>query len=91
MWRGPAWVTVLRDVLLLVLPSGAFAWEAMKDKPSPELLIVYMALLACPWIASVVFLARHSPGGIEPPSQTSLPPPPPVQPPSSSSSMQQGG
>ncbi|MEU9839748.1 hypothetical protein AB0C69_11060 [Actinomadura sp. NPDC048032] len=82
---------MLRDALLLVLPSGAFAWEAMKDKPSPELLIVYMALLACPWIASVIFLARHSPGGIDPPSPPSLPPSQPVPPPSSSSSMQQGG
>ncbi|MEV4000988.1 hypothetical protein [Actinomadura sp. NPDC049753] len=82
---------MLRDVLLLVLPSGAFAWEALKDKPSVELLILYMALLACPWIASVIFLARHWPGGIEPPSQPSLPPPSPAPPPSSSSSMPQGG
>ncbi len=95
MWRGPAWVTVLRDVLLLVLPGAAFIWEAVKDKPSAELLIIYMALLAFPGLAGAIFLARHGGmegglGGIEPPSPPSAPPlsqPPP----SSSSSSSPGG
>lgn len=84
LWRGPAWVTVLRDVLMLVLPSGAFVWEVLKDKPSVELLILFMALLSFPGLAGVLTLARNGHGGIEPPSSEppSLPPSP--QPPSSS-------
>jgi hypothetical protein len=83
VWRGPAWVTVLRDVVLLVLPGVAFIIEALKDKPSTELLVLYMALVSAPGLAGAVTLARHGPGGIEPPSPPSAPPLP--SPPSSSS------
>jgi len=72
-------VTVLRDVLLLVLPSAAFVWEALKDKPSVELLILYVGLVAFPGLAGAITMARHGPGGTAPPS-----PPPPSLPPSSS-------
>lgn len=80
MWRGPAWLTILRDLACLVLPGIAFLAEAFKDKPSVELLVIYMGLLSFPGLAGAVTLARHGPGGTAPPS------PPPVSPPSSSPS-----
>ena len=90
MWRGPAWVTVLRDLVLLVLPGTAFIIEALKDKPAVELLVFYMALVSAPGLAGAVFLARHGSGGTEPPSPPS-PPPLPSPPSSSSSSSSPGG
>jgi hypothetical protein len=82
-------VTVLRDMLLLILPSAAFVWEAVKDKPSIELLILYMALVAFPGLAGALALARNGAGGTEPPSPQPPPPlPPPRSQPSSSSSPQ---
>ena len=85
MWRGPAWVTVLRDVVLLVLPGAAFIIEALKKQPDVGLLVLYMALVSAPGLAGAVFLARNGPGpgGIEPPSS---PPAPPLPSPPSSSS-----
>lgn len=83
MWRGPAWVTVVRDLVLLALPSVAFIIEALKDKPSVELLIVYMTLAASPGLLGAVTMARGGRGGIEPPSS---PPQPPLSPPPSSPS-----
>ncbi|MFD0902322.1 hypothetical protein [Actinomadura sediminis] len=83
MWRGPAWVTVVRDLACLVLPGTAFIIEALKDKPSVELLVIYMALVSMPGLAGAVALARHGPG-TGPPS--SPPPPLPPSSPSSSSS-----
>ncbi|MFC5744843.1 hypothetical protein [Actinomadura rugatobispora] len=71
-------------MLLLVLPSGAFILEALKDKPSVELLILYVALVAFPGLAGALTLARHGPGGIEPPSSPPPSLPPSSQPPSSS-------
>lgn len=91
MWRGPAWVTVLRDLACLLLPGVAFIIEALKDKPAVELLILYMALVSVPGLAGAVFLARHGPGhgpgGTEPPQSPSPPQPPFPQPPSSSSTV----
>lgn len=90
MWRGPAWVTVVRDLACLVLPGIAFLFEALKDKPSVELLVLYMALVSVPGLAGAVFLARHGPpgpGGTEPPQLPSPPPPSSSQPPSSSSTV----
>lgn len=89
MWRGPAWVTVVRDLVCLVLPGIAFLVEALKDKPSVELLVLYMALVSVPGLAGAVFLARHgpAPGGTEPPPSPSPPPPSSSQPPSSSSTV----
>lgn len=84
MWRGPAWVTVLRDVACLLLPGAAFIIEALKDKPAVELLILYMALVSVPGLAGALALARQGHGGIEPPSPPSVPPA--SSPPSSSSS-----
>lgn len=86
MWRGPAWVTVVRDLACLVLPGIAFIIEALKAKPSVELLVLYMALVSVPGLAGAVFLARHgpAPGAIEPPPSPS--PPPGSVPPSASSS-----
>jgi hypothetical protein len=83
-------MTVVRDVACLVLPGIAFIIEALKDKPSLELLVLYMALVSVPGIAGAVFLARNGPGGIEPPSPT---PPPPLSspPPSPSSSSSPSG
>lgn len=90
MWRGPAWLTIVRDVACLVLPGVAFMVEVFKEKPSVELLIVYMGLVAVPGLAGAVTLARHGGGGTEPPPSPSAPPP--VSPPSpSSSSSSQGG
>lgn len=77
MWRGQDWVKVVRDLALIVLPSAAFVWEALKDKPSVELLLLYMALVSFPGLSGVWFLARHGGGGTG-----SLPPPSPDQPPS---------
>ena len=85
MWRGPAWVTVVRDLACLVLPGVGFIIEALKDKPSVELLVLYMALVSVPGLAGAVFLARHGPGGTAPPSPPSLPPSSSSEPPSSSS------
>jgi hypothetical protein len=76
-------VTVLRDVVLLVLPGAAFIIEALKKQPNVELLVLYMALVSAPGLAGAVFLARNGPGGIEPPSS---PPAPPLPSPPSSSS-----
>lgn len=90
MWRGPAWVTVVRDLACLVLPGTAFIIEALKDKPAVELLVLYMALVSVPGLAGAVFLARHGPSAIEPPSPPSAPPLP-SQPPSSSSPSSPGG
>ena len=87
MWRGPAWVTVIRDLACLVLPGIGFIIEALKDKPSVELLVLYMALTSAPGLAGAVFLARHGPGGTAPPSPPSPPPPSPPPPPSSSSTV----
>lgn len=89
MWRGPAWVTVVRDLACLVLPGVAFIIEALKDKPSIELLVLYMALVSVPGLAGAVFLARHgpAPGAIEPPRPPSPELPPSPQPPSSSSTV----
>ncbi|TYK45143.1 hypothetical protein [Actinomadura decatromicini] len=67
----------MRDLALIVLPSTAFVWEALKDKPSVELLLLYMALISFPGLSGAWFLARHGGGGTG-----SLPPPPPEQPPS---------
>ncbi|MGI5423050.1 hypothetical protein [Actinomadura luteofluorescens] len=73
-------------MVLLVLPGAAFIIEALKDKPSVELLVLYMALVSAPGLAGAVFLARNgpAPGAIEPPSSPS--PPLPPAPPSASSS-----
>ncbi|GGV34285.1 hypothetical protein GCM10010182_67740 [Actinomadura cremea] len=83
MWRGPAWVTVVRDLACLVLPGTAFIIEALKDKPSVELLVIYMALVSMPGLAGAVALARHGPG-TGPPSPPSVSPPSPSSPSSSS-------
>ncbi|HEY9367008.1 hypothetical protein [Streptomyces sp.] len=82
-------MTVLRDLACLVLPGLAFIIEALKEKPSVELLVLYMALVSVPGLAGAVFLARngHGPGAIEPPPSPSPPPPPSPLPPSSSSTV----
>ncbi|HWB36769.1 MAG TPA: hypothetical protein VHA75_12160 [Rugosimonospora sp.] len=80
-------MTVVRDLACLVLPGIAFLFEALKDKPSVELLVLYMALVSVPGLAGAVFLARHGPGGTEPPQLPSPPPPSSSQPPSSSSTV----
>lgn len=84
LWRGPAWLTIVRDLVCLVLPGIAFIIEALKDKPSVELLVLYMALVSVPGVAGVAFLARH--GGTEPPSPPPAAPLSSPPPPSSSSS-----
>lgn len=86
MWRGPAWVTVVRDLACLLLPGVGFVIEALKDKPSVELLLLYMALVSVPGLAGAMFLARHGTGngGTEPAQSSSPQPPSSPKPPSSS-------
>jgi hypothetical protein len=80
-------VTVLRDLACLLLPGTGFILEVLKDKPSVELLILFMALVAFPGLAGALTLARSGPGGIEPPSPPSAQLPPSSQPPSSSTTV----
>jgi hypothetical protein len=87
VWRGRDWVKVVRDLALIVLPSAAFVWEALKDKPSVELLLLYMGLISFPGLSGAWFLARHGGGDTGSPLPPSPEQPPSPLPPSSSSTV----
>lgn len=79
MWRGPAWLTITRDVTFLVIGAAGVVWQGfVVPKPSAVLIGVFALVMAGPGIFATVWLAQSGTGS---PS-----PPPPLPPPSPSSS-----
>lgn len=83
MWKGPAWLTMARDVMSYALGAFLLLYEALWAKPvSTPVLVAATALMGLPGILGGTWLTR---GGSEPSPPQSLESPPPS--PSSSSSQ----
>lgn len=80
MWKGPAWLTMARDVFSYALGAFLLLYEALWAKTvSTPVLVAAAALMGLPGILGGTSLGR---GGSEP----SPPPPLESEPPSPSSS-----
>lgn len=87
LWRGPAWLTVVRDVLFLLIGSAGVVWQGfVVPRPSVPLIGVFALMMAGPGIFAAWWMIGQGgqPFGTGSPS---LPPQqPPSQPPSTHSS-----
>lgn len=82
MWKGPAWLTMARDVMSYLLGAFLLLYEALWAKaPDTSVLVAATALMGLPGILGGTWLTR---GGSEPSPPQSLEPEPPS--PTSSSS-----
>lgn len=86
MWRGPAWLTMTRDVVFLLLGAAGVIWQGfVVPRPSAALIGVFALIMAGPGIMAAVWLAQSATAAPSPP-----PPPPPSPSPSSSASPSGG-
>lgn len=80
MWRGPAWLTVTRDVLCMVLGFGGAATEIWGGNPDLARLGVYVGLILGPGALATDRLGRTESPSVTPPSsspsESSSPTPP---------------
>lgn len=78
MWRGPAWLTVLRDVVCLALGGWGVWHEAVQDKPEVLILTFFGGLMVAPGLFAAHWLAQSGIGAPSspPPAPSSQQPPP---------------
>lgn len=74
MWRGPAWLTVLRDLVCLLVGVGGVVWEELSGKADLGRLTFFALLMIAPGVLAAVWLGQS---GTAPPSS---PPQPEVSP-----------
>lgn len=73
MWKGPAWATVLRDLLLLAIGSFGILHEELTGQASIPLLVVYTTLMGVPGAAATLWLGRTGSPSSSPPVDPSPP------------------
>lgn len=78
MWRGPAWLTVLRDMVCFGLGGWGVIHEALRDKPEVMVLTFFGVLMVAPSVLAAHWLAQSGIGGpsSEPPQPPSASPQP---------------
>lgn len=76
MWKGPAWLTVLRDMACLPVGAWGVIHEELKLHPNAGLIIVYFVAMISPGVLGALLLGRTGMLFSQPPSQPSLSSPP---------------
>lgn len=76
MWRGPAWVTIMRDLVCLGLGVWGVVHEELSGKPNLGVLALYGVLMVAPGALATLWLAQSGTGSASPPSPPEPSPPP---------------
>lgn len=73
MWKGPAWLTVTRDLVCLALGVWGVIHEELSPHPSVEVMGLYGVLMVAPGVLAAWLLGRTGPPSLPPPSPPSSP------------------
>lgn len=74
MWRGPAWLTVLRDLLCLILGVSGVIYEETSGKPDLSRLVFFALLIVAPGALALAWLGRTGSAPSSPPAEEPQPP-----------------
>lgn len=80
MWRGPAWMTIVRDLVCLAVGVWGVIHEELSGKADLGRLAFFAVLMVVPGALATVWLAQSGTASPSPPS----PPEPSPSPPASS-------
>lgn len=77
MWRGPAWLTVVRDLVCLGVGVWGVIHEELSGHPNLGVLALYGVLMVAPGALATVWLAQSGTASASPapPAEPSPSPP----------------
>jgi hypothetical protein len=73
VWKGPAWLTVLRDLVCLALGVWGVVHEELSAHPSVEVMGFCGVLMVAPGVLAAWLLGRTGSPSLPPPSPPASP------------------